>query len=89
MSRKRQTIGSPRDAVSPDPWARLADARRSYADAIARRDALRPGDPGYAKAVHEVGVAWTRIQAWERRAAVYAQRVREAADGDHRVRDEG
>lgn len=49
-----------------DPWASLALSRRRYADAIARRHAVRPGEPGYRQAVHEVGVAWAQVRRWER-----------------------
>lgn len=49
-----------------DPWAALFLARRRYADAIARRQAVRPGEPGYREAVHEVGVAWAQVKRCER-----------------------
>lgn len=49
-----------------DPWAALDQARRRYADAVARRRQVNPGDPGYHEAVHEVGVAWAQVKRWER-----------------------
>lgn len=55
--------------MSEDPNLRLAIARRAYAAAITRRDALVPGDPGYHDAVLDVGLRWSQIRYWERRIA--------------------
>jgi hypothetical protein len=52
----------------PDPLAALHRARRRYAEAIMRRRLVEPGQPGYHKAVHEVGVAWALVKRWERAA---------------------
>ena len=52
-----------------DPLEELVRARREYAEAVVDRDTMRPGQPGYLEAVHRVGVAWTRIQRWQREAA--------------------
>jgi hypothetical protein len=49
-----------------DPWAALRLARRRYAEALARRRSLEPGEPGYRDAVHELGVAWAQVRRWER-----------------------
>lgn len=53
--------------MTEDPNLRLAMARRAYAIAIARRDAITPGDAGYHDAVLEVGLRWSQVRYWERR----------------------
>jgi hypothetical protein len=55
--------------VADDPSLRASMARTAYADALAHRDATRPGDPGYHDAVLTVGLAWSQLRYWERRAA--------------------
>lgn len=55
----------------PDaPNLRAAMARTAYAAAIAHRDATRPGDPGDHDAVLAVGLRWSQLRYWERRAAM-------------------
>ena len=51
-----------------DSRQRLAMARRDYAQAIARRDATASSEPGYHEAVLEVGIRWSQVRYWERRA---------------------
>jgi len=53
--------------VPDDPWSRLVQARRDYAVAVVARHDVNPGEPGYRKAVHRVGVTWAQVLHWERR----------------------
>lgn len=51
-----------------DPWTALVVARRAYASALDDKAAAPPGTPEYQRAVHQLGVAWSRVRLWERRA---------------------
>ncbi|MFN8623641.1 MAG: hypothetical protein U0869_23115 [Chloroflexota bacterium] len=54
--------------MSNEIRSRLNVAQQGYAAALERRGALQPGDPGYHRAVHEVGVRWTQLVRLERAA---------------------
>lgn len=63
--------------MSVEVQVRRREAEQRYARALATRAIVRPGEPGYHDAVHEVGVAWAllaRIER-ERRPAVPADRT--------------
>lgn len=57
------------DLVALEFKVRRRDAQQRYADALVRKRSLMPGQSGYRKAVHEVGVAWgvlARVRREER-----------------------
>lgn len=59
-----------------DSRQRLAMAHRDYARALARRDAMASSEPGYHEAVLEVGIRWSQVRYWERRAGGEATAMR-------------
>lgn len=67
--------------MADDPNLRAALARAAYASAISLRDATRPGDPGYHDAVLAVGLRWSQVRYWERRAAAASPIAHLGLDG--------
>jgi hypothetical protein len=64
-----------------DSRQRLSMAHRDYAQALARRDAMASSEPGYHEAVLEVGIRWSQVRYWERRAGGEARIMRTGGSG--------